>query len=157
MLDVGCWRLESARARSHLGAKSTSTDATCKAKRLNSRNLWISCASAVDSCGNRRSLTAGRENCPQGCTGNHQHFLSFSTDASRGTENTTEGSEMQVKDPTASSQKWSTRANGASNDYGNGVANTQADQAGLAAAAAAVWAQAVAQAAASGSFAKNVL
>jgi hypothetical protein len=64
---------------------------------------------------------------------------------------------MQVKDPTASSQKWSTRANGASNDYGNGVANTQADQAGLAAAAAGVWAQAVAQAAASGSFAKNVL
>jgi hypothetical protein len=64
---------------------------------------------------------------------------------------------MQVKDPTASAQKWSTRANGASNDYGNGVANTQADQAGLAAQAAGVWSQAVAEAAAAGRFAKNVL
>lgn len=64
---------------------------------------------------------------------------------------------MQVKDPTASSQKWSTRANGASTDYGNGVANTQADQAALAAAAAPVWAQATSEAAANGRFAKNVL
>lgn len=64
---------------------------------------------------------------------------------------------MQVKDPTASSQKWSTRANGASNDYGNGVANTQADQATLAANASGVWSQAVAEAAAAGRFAKNVL
>lgn len=64
---------------------------------------------------------------------------------------------MQVKDPAASAQKWSTRANGASTDYGNGVANTNADQAGLAAAASAVWAQAVAEAAAAGRFAKNVL
>jgi hypothetical protein len=64
---------------------------------------------------------------------------------------------MQVKDPTASAQKWSTRANGASNDYGNGVANTQADQASLAAAASGVWSQAVAEAAAAGRFAKNVL
>lgn len=64
---------------------------------------------------------------------------------------------MQVKDPTASSQKWSTRANGASTDYGNGVASTQADQAALAAAAAPVWAQATSEAAANGRFAKNVL
>lgn len=64
---------------------------------------------------------------------------------------------MNVKDPTASAQKWSTRANGASNDYGTGVANTQADQAGLAAAAAQVWSQAVAEAAAVGRFAKNVM
>jgi len=64
---------------------------------------------------------------------------------------------MQVKDPTASAQKWSTRANGASNDYGNGVANTQADQAALAAASAGVWQQAVAEAASAGRFAKNVL
>lgn len=64
---------------------------------------------------------------------------------------------MQVKDVTASAQKWSTRANGASTDYGNGVANTQADQAALAAAAAPVWAQAVQQAASDGRFAKNVL
>ena len=64
---------------------------------------------------------------------------------------------MQVKDPTASAAKWSTRANGASTDYGNGVANTQADQAALAAAAAPVWAQAVAEAASVGRFAKNVL
>lgn len=64
---------------------------------------------------------------------------------------------MQVKDVTASSQKWSTRANGASTDYGNGVANTQVDQAANAAAAAPVWAQAVAAAAADGRFAKNVL
>ena len=64
---------------------------------------------------------------------------------------------MQVKDVTASSQKWSTRANGASTDYGNGVANTQADQAALAAAAAPVWASAVQQAAADGRFAKNVM
>jgi hypothetical protein len=64
---------------------------------------------------------------------------------------------MQVKDPTASAQKWSTRANGASTDYGNGVANTQADQAALAAAAAQTWAQATSEAAANGRFAKNVL
>jgi len=64
---------------------------------------------------------------------------------------------MQVKDPSASAQKWSTRANGASQDYGNGVANTQADQATLAANAAGVWQQAVAEAASAGRFAKNVL
>jgi hypothetical protein len=64
---------------------------------------------------------------------------------------------MQVKDLASSAQKWSTRANGASTDYGNGVKNTSADQAGLAAASAGVWAQAVAEAAASGRFAKNVL
>jgi len=64
---------------------------------------------------------------------------------------------MQVKDVTASANKWSTRANGASTDYGNGVQNTQADQAALAAAAAPVWAQAVQQAASDGRFAKNVL
>lgn len=64
---------------------------------------------------------------------------------------------MQVKDPAASAQKWSTRANGASTDYGNGVANTNADQAGLAAAAQGVWAQATSEAAARGTFAKNVL
>jgi hypothetical protein len=64
---------------------------------------------------------------------------------------------MQVKDPTASAAKWSTRANGASQDYGNGVQNTQADQAQLAANASGVWAQAVAEAAAAGRFAKNVL
>lgn len=63
---------------------------------------------------------------------------------------------MQVKDPSNSAQKWTVRSNGASADYGNGVANTQADQAGLAAAAANVWAQAVSEAAASGRFAKNV-
>lgn len=64
---------------------------------------------------------------------------------------------MHVKDVTASSQKWSTRANGASTDYANGVQNTQADQAGLAAAAAPVWAAAVGEAAADGRFAKRVL
>lgn len=64
---------------------------------------------------------------------------------------------MQVKDVTASAQKWSTRAGAASNDYGTGVANTQADQAALAAAAAPVWAQATAQAASDGRFAKNIL
>jgi len=64
---------------------------------------------------------------------------------------------MQVKDASASAAKWSTRANGASTDYANGVQNTQADQAGLAAAAANVWAQAVAEAASNGRFAKNVL
>lgn len=64
---------------------------------------------------------------------------------------------MQVKDSTASSQKWSTRSNGASADYASGVQNTQADQAQLAANAANVWAQAVGEAAADGRFAKNVL
>lgn len=64
---------------------------------------------------------------------------------------------MQVKDVTASSAKWSTRANGASADYANGVQNTTADQAQLAANAAPVWAQAVAQAASDGRFAKNIL
>jgi hypothetical protein len=64
---------------------------------------------------------------------------------------------MQVKDPTASAQKWSTRANGASTDYGNGVQNTQKDQAALGAAAEGVWAQATAAAAASGRFAKNLM
>lgn len=64
---------------------------------------------------------------------------------------------MIVKDPTASAQKWSTRASGASNDYGNGVQNSQADQAQLAANAASVWQQAVAEAASAGRFAKNVL
>jgi hypothetical protein len=63
---------------------------------------------------------------------------------------------MTVKDPAASGQKWSTRANGASNDYGTGVANSQADQAGLAAAAENIWAQSVAAAAAAGRFAKRV-
>ncbi len=64
---------------------------------------------------------------------------------------------MQVKDVTASSSKWSTRANGASQDYANGVQNTQADQAALAAQAATVWAAAVNEAASNGTFAKNVL
>lgn len=64
---------------------------------------------------------------------------------------------MQVKDATVSGQKWSSRANGASTDYGNGVQNTQADQAGLAAASAGVWAQAVSDAASKGTFAKRVL
>lgn len=64
---------------------------------------------------------------------------------------------MNVKDVTVSSQKWSTRANAASVDYGNGVQNTQVDQAAAAAAAAPVWAQATAEAAANGRFAKAVL
>lgn len=64
---------------------------------------------------------------------------------------------MTVKDPSVSAQKWSTRANGASTDYGNGVANTQKDQAALAAAAADTWAAATAHAAANGRFAKRVI
>jgi hypothetical protein len=64
---------------------------------------------------------------------------------------------MVVKDPTASGQKWSTRASAAQTDYGNGVQNTQVDQAAAAAAAASVWAQAVSTAASDGRFAKNVL
>ena len=64
---------------------------------------------------------------------------------------------MNVKTPTAAGSKWSTRASAASQDYANGVANTTTDQAGAAAQAAPVWAQAVQQAAANGTFAKNVL
>lgn len=64
---------------------------------------------------------------------------------------------MQVKDPTASAGKWSTRTNAASADYASGVANTQKDQAQAAADGAANWAAAVNAAAASGRFAKNVL
>lgn len=64
---------------------------------------------------------------------------------------------MNIKTPTAAGTKWSTRAGAASTDYSNGVANTTTDQAAAAAAAAPVWAQAVQNAAANGTFAKNVL
>lgn len=64
---------------------------------------------------------------------------------------------MNVKDVTASAAKWSTRANAASTDYGNGVANTTSDQAAAAAGAAQVWAAATQAAASNGTFAKNVL
>lgn len=64
---------------------------------------------------------------------------------------------MNVKDVAASAAKWSTRANAASTDYGNGVQNTTTDQAQAAANSAQVWAQATQQAAANGTFAKAVL
>jgi hypothetical protein len=64
---------------------------------------------------------------------------------------------ITVKDPNVASAKWSTRAGAAASDYANGVANSQKDQAGDAAAAAPLWAASVQAAAANGTFAKHVL
>lgn len=61
-----------------------------------------------------------------------------------------------VKDPSVAAKKWSTRANAASGDYTTGVANTQKDQAALAAEAAPLWAASVQAAAANGTFARRV-
>lgn len=62
-----------------------------------------------------------------------------------------------VKDPNAASNKWSARASAAAGEYANGVASSQKDQAGDAAAAAPLWAAAVQKAAADGTFGKRVL
>lgn len=62
-----------------------------------------------------------------------------------------------VKDPGASATKWSQRASAAAQSYTQGVASSTKDQAGLAAAAAPLWAAAVAAAAQSGTFAKKVI
>lgn len=61
-----------------------------------------------------------------------------------------------VKSPAASAAKWAARTGVAANDYASGVANTQKDQAALAAAAAPAWAAGVATAAQNGTFAKRV-
>lgn len=56
----------------------------------------------------------------------------------------------------AAAAKWIARAGVAVNDYTQGVANTQKDQAGLAAAAAPQWAAGVAAAAQNGTFAAGL-
>jgi hypothetical protein len=63
---------------------------------------------------------------------------------------------MIVKDPGVAAKKWSARASAAAPDYGTGVANTQKDQAALAAASAPVWAAAVQNAATNGRFAAGL-
>lgn len=63
---------------------------------------------------------------------------------------------IQIKDPSTVAQKWVTRASAAGADYTSGVKNPRVDQASAAAAAAPVWASAVADAAARNAFAKGV-
>lgn len=59
---------------------------------------------------------------------------------------------IKVKDPTTVANKWSTRAQGAVNDYKAGAANPKAPQAASAIAAAPLWQQAVASPAAAAAF-----
>jgi hypothetical protein len=61
-----------------------------------------------------------------------------------------------VKDPNTSATKWNQRAGAAAPAYASGVANTQKDQAGLAAAAEGTWAAAVQTAAANHTFSAQV-
>jgi hypothetical protein len=63
---------------------------------------------------------------------------------------------VSVKPIGAAAAKWSARAGVAINDYLNGVAGTQKDQAALAAAAQPQWAAAVAAAAQAGTFAAGL-
>jgi hypothetical protein len=63
---------------------------------------------------------------------------------------------IQIKDPSVVAQKWAKRAGAAGADYTSGVQNPRTDQATAAAAAAPVWAQAVADAATRGAYAKGV-
>lgn len=59
---------------------------------------------------------------------------------------------IKVKDPTTVANKWSTRAQGAVNDYAAGAANPKQPQAASAVAAAPLWQQAVASPAAAAAF-----
>lgn len=63
---------------------------------------------------------------------------------------------IAVKSISAAASKWAARAGVAVNDYTNGVANTQKDQAGLAAAAQPQWAAGVQAAATAGTFAAGL-
>jgi hypothetical protein len=63
---------------------------------------------------------------------------------------------IQIKDPATVAAKWAKRASAAGADYTSGVNNPRTDQASAAAAAAPVWAQAVADAASRNAFAKGV-
>jgi hypothetical protein len=63
---------------------------------------------------------------------------------------------IQIKDPASVAAKWAKRASAAGADYTSGVNNPRTDQASAAAAAAPVWAQAVADAASRNAFAKGV-
>lgn len=63
---------------------------------------------------------------------------------------------IQIKDAATVAAKWAKRASAAGADYTSGVNNPRTDQAQAAAAAAPVWAQAVADAATRGAFAKGV-
>jgi hypothetical protein len=64
---------------------------------------------------------------------------------------------MIVKDPNTSATKWNLRAGAAAPAYASGVANTQKDQAALAASAEPTWAAAVQNAAANHTFSSQVL
>jgi hypothetical protein len=63
---------------------------------------------------------------------------------------------IQIKDAAAVAAKWAKRAGAAGADYTSGVQNPRTDQAAAAAAAAPVWAQAVADAATRDAFRKGV-
>lgn len=63
---------------------------------------------------------------------------------------------IQIKDAATVAAKWSKRASAAGADYMSGVQNPRTDQAAAAAAAAPVWAAAVADAATRNAFAKGV-
>lgn len=63
---------------------------------------------------------------------------------------------IQIKDAATVAAKWAKRASAAGADYTSGVNNPRTDQAQAAAAAAPVWAQAVADAASRNAFAKGV-
>ena len=63
---------------------------------------------------------------------------------------------IQIKDANTVAAKWVKRASAAGADYTAGVNNPRTDQAQAAAAAAPVWAQAVADAASRNAFAKGV-
>jgi hypothetical protein len=59
---------------------------------------------------------------------------------------------IKVKDPTTVANKWSTRAQGAVNDYAAGAASPKQSQSAAAIAAAPLWQQAVASPAAAAAF-----
>lgn len=63
---------------------------------------------------------------------------------------------INIANPAAVAAKWVKRASAAGADYTTGVQNPRTDQAQAAAAAAPVWAQAVANAASNGTYAKGV-
>lgn len=64
---------------------------------------------------------------------------------------------IQIKDAASVAAKWAKRASAAGADYASGVQNPRTDQASAAAAAAPVWAQAVADAATRDAFRKGVV
>src|SRR5262249_33941187 len=89
-------------------------------------------------------------------TRDYQHLHRFYTPTSRGSRERERVMAIQLKDPNTIAAKWSKRASAAGADYTAGVNNPRLDQAPAGAAAAPVWAQAVADAASRDAFRKGV-